>query len=123
MLSVLVNKARSAHGDATGQNQGLVRPTARRTGLPNHRRAHASRPSKDVLRYPRRGGGRTEWLAGTDVATAYRARFTAAAEREQHLADIEEDLVDALAARTTPHLIVTVVPEQAGDMVIDSAPG
>ncbi|MGW3509188.1 hypothetical protein [Streptomyces sp. NPDC000994] len=32
------------------------------------------------------------------------------------------DLVDALAARTTPHLIVTVVPEQAGEMVIDSVP-
>ncbi|MGW4824432.1 hypothetical protein ACWEP4_37300 [Streptomyces sp. NPDC004227] len=66
---------------------------------------------------------RTEWLAGADAATAYRARFTAAAAREQRLADIEEDLVDALAARTTPHLIVTVVPEQAGDMVIDSVPG
>lgn len=83
--------------------------------------APASRPSKDTLRYPRRGGSRTEWLAETDAATAYRARFTAAAEREQRLADIEEDLVDALAARTTPHLIVTVVPEQPGDMVTDSA--
>ncbi|WP_431994881.1 AlbA family DNA-binding domain-containing protein [Streptomyces griseoflavus] len=83
--------------------------------------APASKPSKDTLRYPRRGGSRTEWLTEADVATAYRARFTAAAEREQRLADIEEDLVDALAARTTPHLIVTVVPEQPGDMVIDSA--
>ncbi|MFJ3193340.1 helix-turn-helix domain-containing protein [Streptomyces griseoviridis] len=83
--------------------------------------AQVSRPSRDVLRYPRRGGSRTEWLTETDVATAYRARFTAAAERGQRLADIEEDLVDALAARTTPHVIVTVVPEQPGDMVIDSA--
>ncbi|MEU0145930.1 ATP-binding protein [Streptomyces sp. NPDC006288] len=83
--------------------------------------AQVSRPSRDVLRYPRRGGSRTEWLTETDVATAYRARFTAAADRGQRLADVEEDLVVALAARTTPHLIVTVVPEQVGNMVIDSA--
>lgn len=64
--------------------------------------------------------GQTEWLTETDVATAYRARYTAAAERDQRLADVEEELVDAVASRSTPHLTATLVPEQAGDMLIDS---
>ncbi|WP_030738947.1 helix-turn-helix domain-containing protein [Streptomyces sp. NRRL F-2890] len=82
--------------------------------------APVSKPLRDALRYPRRGGSRTEWLTETDVATAYRARFTAATDREQRLADVEKELVEALSDRTTPHLIVTVVPEQAGNMVIDT---
>ncbi|MEU2718674.1 ATP-binding protein [Streptomyces sp. NPDC007205] len=83
--------------------------------------APPTKPSKDTLRYPRRGGSKTEWLTETDVATAYRARYTAAAERDQRLADVEKDLVDALSDRITPHLIVTLVPESPGDMVIDSS--
>ncbi|MDT0488166.1 AlbA family DNA-binding domain-containing protein [Streptomyces doebereineriae] len=79
-----------------------------------------TRPSREALRYPRRGGSQTEWLTETDVATAYRARYTAAAERDRRLEDVEQELVDAMYRRTTPHLIVTLVPEQAGDMVIDS---
>ncbi|MFG3517672.1 AlbA family DNA-binding domain-containing protein [Streptomyces bobili] len=82
--------------------------------------APPAKPSREALRYPRRGGSQTEWLTETDVATAYRARYTAAAERDRRLDDVEEELVDALSGRTTPHLIVTLVPEQAGDMVIDS---
>jgi hypothetical protein len=106
--------------DASGTGF-LLLAVPRSPASPHAVTAPVSRPSRDVLRYPRRGGSRTEWLTETDVATAYRARFTAAAERGQRLPDIEEDLVDALAARTTPHLIVTVVPEQPGNMVIDSA--
>ncbi|MFI6341414.1 helix-turn-helix domain-containing protein [Streptomyces sp. NPDC050535] len=82
--------------------------------------ARPTKLSRDTLRYPRRGGSQTEWLTETDVATSYRARYTAAAERDRRLADVEEDLVDAVASRTTPHLIVILVPEQASDMVIDS---
>jgi hypothetical protein len=83
--------------------------------------APPTKPSRDVLRYPRRGGSKTEWLTETDVATAYRARYTAAAERDERLIRVEEDLVDALADRDSPHLIVTLTPEAPGDMVIDSA--
>ncbi|MFJ1796645.1 AlbA family DNA-binding domain-containing protein [Kitasatospora griseola] len=78
-------------------------------------------PSREALRYPRRGGSKTEWLTETDVATAYRSRFAAAAERDQRLTDVEEDLIGALASRRTPHLIVTLVPEVPGEMVVDSA--
>ncbi|MFJ8746021.1 RNA-binding domain-containing protein [Embleya sp. NPDC127516] len=80
-----------------------------------------TKPSQHTLRYPRRGVSKTEWLTETDVATAYLARHTAAVERDRRLVDVEEDLVDALAVRTTPHLIVTVVPEDPGDMIIDAA--
>ncbi|MFB8247291.1 helix-turn-helix domain-containing protein [Streptomyces sp. NPDC055952] len=83
--------------------------------------APPTKPSRDALRYPRRGSSKTEWLTETDVATAYRARYTAAAERDERLIKVEEDLVDALADRGTPHLIVTLTPEAPGDMVIDSA--
>jgi hypothetical protein len=82
--------------------------------------AAPTRPSRECLRYPRRGDTKTEWLTETDVATAYRARFTADAERDQRMAYVEEEIVDALAWRTHPHLITTLVPEQPGDMVIDS---
>lgn len=83
--------------------------------------APPTKPSRDVLRYPRRGSSKREWLTETDVATAYRARYTAAAERDEWLIKVEEDLVDALADRDSPHLIVTLTPEAPGDMVIDSA--
>lgn len=99
----------------------LLLAVPRSPASPHAVTAPVSKASREALRYPRRGGSRTEWLTETDIATAYRARFTAAAEREKRLAEIEEDLVEALAARTTPHLIVTLVPEQAGNMVIDSA--
>lgn len=99
----------------------LLLAVPRSPASPHAVTAPVGRASREALRYPRRGGSRTEWLTETDIATAYRARFTAAAEREQRLADIEKELVETLAKRTTPHLIVTVVPEQAGDMVIDSA--
>ncbi|MFG2960842.1 helix-turn-helix domain-containing protein [Streptomyces sp. NPDC048291] len=79
-----------------------------------------ARASQGTLRYPRRAGSDTEWLTETDVATAYRARFAATAERDQRLVSVEEDLVDALAERTTPHLVVALAPEVPGDMVIDS---
>jgi predicted HTH transcriptional regulator len=82
--------------------------------------APPAKQSTACLRYPRRGNSKTEWLTETDVATAYRERFTAATERGQRMTYVEEEIVDALAPRTTPHLIATLVPEQAGEMVIDS---
>lgn len=83
--------------------------------------APPTRQSKDVLRYPRRGGSGTDWLTETAVATSYRARFSAAAERDRRMTEVEEDLVAELADRTSPHIIVTLVPEMAGEMTVDSA--
>jgi hypothetical protein len=54
------------------------------------------------------------------VATAYRARYTEAAARDERLADVESDMVLSVVERTTPHLIVALVPEMPGEMVINA---
>ncbi|MEU9575336.1 ATP-binding protein [Streptomyces massasporeus] len=101
-------------------NGFLLLAVPRSPAGPHAATAPPTKPSRDALRYPRRGSSKTEWLTETDVATAYRARYTAAAERDERLLKVEEDLVDALAHRDTPHLIVTLTPEAPGDMIIDS---
>lgn len=83
--------------------------------------ATPTKASKDVLRYPRRGGSQTDWLTETMVATAYRARYTAAAAREERLTDVESDIVLSVVERTTPHLIVALVPQMPGEMVINAS--
>ncbi|MEU0853496.1 ATP-binding protein [Streptomyces flaveolus] len=83
--------------------------------------ATPTKDSKDVLRYPRRGGSQTEWLTETMVATAYRTRYTAAAARDERLAEVENDIVLSVVQRTTPHLIVALVPEMPGEMVINAS--
>ncbi len=55
------------------------------------------------------------------VATAYRARYTAAAARDERLADVESDVVMAVVERTTPHLIVALVPEIPGEMIVNAS--
>ncbi|MFD3381288.1 MULTISPECIES: helix-turn-helix domain-containing protein [unclassified Streptomyces] len=82
--------------------------------------APPTKASKDVLRYPRRGGSQTDWLTETVVATAYRARYTAAAARDERLTDVESDIVLSVVERDTPQLIVALVPEVPGDMVINA---
>ncbi|MGM7443979.1 AlbA family DNA-binding domain-containing protein [Streptomyces griseoincarnatus] len=82
--------------------------------------ATPAKDSRDVLRYPRRGGSQTEWLTETMVATAYRARYTEAVARDERLADVESDIVLSVVERTTPHLVVALVPEMPGEMVINA---
>ncbi|WEH37266.1 hypothetical protein PZB75_30225 [Streptomyces sp. AM 4-1-1] len=55
------------------------------------------------------------------MATAYRARYTAAAARDERLADVESDIVMAVVERTTPHLIVALVPEIPGEMIVNAS--
>lgn len=83
--------------------------------------APPTKPSEHMLRYPRRAGSKTDWLSETVVATAYRARYTAAAARDDRLSDVEGDIVLSVVERTTPHLIVTLVPETPGEMVINAS--
>jgi hypothetical protein len=83
--------------------------------------APPTKASKDVLRYPRRGGSQTEWLTETVVATAYRARYTAAAARDERRTDVESDIVLSVVERDSPQLIVALVPEVPGEMVINAS--
>ncbi|WP_103538953.1 MULTISPECIES: helix-turn-helix domain-containing protein [unclassified Streptomyces] len=75
--------------------------------------------SEKALRYPRRTGSRTDWLTETDVATAYRRRFTEAADRGQRLLDVEKEALARLPASNMPKLLVTMTPEVPGDMPIN----
>jgi hypothetical protein len=78
-----------------------------------------TRQSAAALRYPSRAGSKTDWLTETYVATAYRQRFSAAADRQQRMRDIEQNFVTAERARSKPHLLVTLVPEVPGEMRIN----
>ncbi|GGU02349.1 hypothetical protein GCM10010272_54450 [Streptomyces lateritius] len=82
--------------------------------------ATPTKDSKDVLRHPRREGSQTEWLTETMVATGYRARYTEAAARDERLTIVESDIVLSVVERTTPHLVVALVPEVPGEMVINA---
>ncbi|MFF8988282.1 helix-turn-helix domain-containing protein [Streptomyces globisporus] len=75
--------------------------------------------SEKALRYPRRTGSRTDWLTETDVATAYRRRFTEAADRGQRLVDVEREALAGLPASNMPKLLVTMTSEVPGDMPIN----
>ncbi|MGW4391011.1 hypothetical protein [Streptomyces sp. NPDC004685] len=55
------------------------------------------------------------------MATAYRARYTAAVARDERLTDVESDIVLSVVERTTPHLIVALVPEMPGEMPINAS--
>jgi hypothetical protein len=61
---------------------------------------------------------KTDWMTETEVATAYYRRFRAAAERDQRLDDVERELLAALPPQNLAHLLVSLVPEAAGDMQI-----
>ncbi|CAM5288584.1 hypothetical protein SFIMM107S_04120 [Streptomyces griseus] len=75
--------------------------------------------SEKALHYPRRTGSRTDWLTETDVATAYRRRFTEVADRGQCLLDVEKEALAGLPASNMPKLLVIMTPEVPGDMPIN----
>ncbi|MFD4219701.1 hypothetical protein [Streptomyces griseus] len=75
--------------------------------------------SEKALHYPRRTGSRTDWLTETDVATAYRRRFTEVADRGQRLLDVEKEALAGLPASNMPKLLVTMTPEVPGDTPIN----
>ncbi|QKW28263.1 ATP-binding protein [Streptomyces seoulensis] len=78
-----------------------------------------TKPTSAALRYPRRAGSKTDWLTETYVASAYRQRFSAAADRAKRMRDIETRLVMGELSRTRTHLLVTLVPDVPGEMRIN----
>jgi Putative DNA-binding domain len=81
--------------------------------------APPTKQTEKALRYPRRAASKTDWLTEVDVATAYQRRFSEGAGRRQRLDSAERDAVFDLPKTTLPCLLVTVVPEIAGDMTIN----
>lgn len=72
------------------------------------------------LRYPRRSGASIRYLSEPEVARAYRARDLGAAQQLTRAAEIAEEAV-LRVPREEPWLLLTVVPDVAGDVRITKA--
>ncbi|MFJ5833963.1 helix-turn-helix domain-containing protein [Streptomyces sp. NPDC093089] len=74
----------------------------------------------NALRFPRRNGTTTTYLAEPEVATAYRNRFTGMQSRLDEAARYEADLIQRLDTSATTFAIVTLVPDVAGGFTLDT---
>ncbi|MFD7320022.1 helix-turn-helix domain-containing protein [Streptomyces sp. NPDC059875] len=74
----------------------------------------------NALRFPRRNGTTTTYLAEPEVATAYRDRFTGMQSRLDEAVRCEADLVQRLDTSTTTFAVVTLVPDVAGGFTLDT---
>ncbi|MEU4769071.1 ATP-binding protein [Actinosynnema sp. NPDC023794] len=75
----------------------------------------------DSLRYPRRHGRTTTYLSESDVAQAYRDRFTGLQSRFDVAVQHEKYLVDRMNTSTSVYAVVTLVPDLDGHVEIDRA--
>jgi hypothetical protein len=73
----------------------------------------------DALRYPRRNGTTTDYLAEAEVAEAYRARFAGLASRQDEAEHVQADFVQRLDDTSQAFVVVTLVPDLPGDFVVD----
>lgn len=82
------------------------------------RAPHAVQPHADgdALKYARRVGRHTEWLAETQVADLYRARFSAAIGQADRADQILTDLKRELALRGW--LLAALVPDSPGEFTV-----
>lgn len=78
-----------------------------------------SDPNDPSLRYWVRSGSQTLALPETAVADRYRSRFDYAAGRLGRLNDVLSQGIDKIDRRTTPWLVVAVVPESAGSAPLE----
>lgn len=76
----------------------------------------------DGLRYPKRNGATTRYLSEPEVAAAYRERFAAAYRQVDRAREIEADTLGRLATTEDQvWVVVSLVPDLAGELVIDQA--
>ncbi|WP_331724025.1 ATP-binding protein [Streptomyces sp. NBC_00005] len=112
---------RPLHNPATPGKGFLILAVQRSPQGPHAVTAPPTKQTEKALRYPRRVASKTDWLTETDVATAYYRRFSAAADRGQRLQDTERELLTGLPASNVAHLLVSLTPEDPGDMQITQA--
>lgn len=72
----------------------------------------------DALRYPKRNGATTRYLSEPEVATAYRDRLAGAQRQAERVEEIEQDAINRLDTAQLPWVVVTLVPDLAGDMTL-----
>lgn len=74
------------------------------------------------LRYPKRNGATTRYLSEPEVADAYRARFALARQQESRAREIETEALARLATTDDQAwIVVSLVPDLAGQFVVDQA--
>jgi len=74
------------------------------------------------LRYPKRNGATTRYLSEPEVADAYRERFAAAHRQTDRANEVEADALTRLATTDDQvWIVVSLVPDLAGELVIDQA--
>lgn len=82
---------------------------------------HAVRVN-DALRYPRRDGASTRYLSESEVADAYRNRFTTAGAQLARLTEVGTDGLNGFAPeRDEAWLSLTVVPDSPGELTLTHA--
>ncbi|MGH2878676.1 MAG: AlbA family DNA-binding domain-containing protein [Solirubrobacteraceae bacterium] len=88
---------------------------------PSPDRPHAVRNGKD-LRYPRRNGTQKRWLAESEIADAYRDRFTRASGEVARVDRvIEEGVARLRVGEDFPYLILALAPSQSVSFQVDVA--
>jgi hypothetical protein len=87
---------------------------------PSPLRPHAVRVDHS-LRYPRRYGSTTRWLAESEVADMYRDRYSLALAQTQRVDDVMEQGLQVLDISKSTFIAVALAPTSAGSMVIDQA--
>jgi hypothetical protein len=91
---------------------------------PNKPHAVSDPGQEGVLRYPLRYGSQKIWMSESQVAAAYRSRYTTAVDSRQRIAEVESDILLRVATSTKhrsvprPLLMVSLAPETPGNFVI-----
>ncbi|WP_345529458.1 ATP-binding protein [Nocardioides endophyticus] len=71
----------------------------------------------DGLRFPKRNGSTTRYLSEPEVAFAYRSRFSSAGQQQDRRCEVESQALTRLR-RDRPWVVVTLVPDVAGDLAL-----
>jgi len=71
------------------------------------------------FRYPKRHGTTTRYLSEPELAAAYRDRTAGRDAQTQRITDVEASALDRLCRDARPWVLVSLVPDLAGDMELN----
>lgn len=75
----------------------------------------------DGLRFPKRNGSTTRYLSEPEVAAEYRDRFARVSSQGEQIERVERELLTRLNTTEMPWLVVSLVPDLAGDLELTHA--
>jgi len=82
---------------------------------------HAVLISKESMRFPRRHGTTTVYLSESQVADAYRSRFSRLASKLDEAEQLERVFLQHLTAEKQAFVVMTLVPDLDGAFRVDAA--